>query len=107
MPLEQFTPTDARLQKTVSRDRAVPQPDPVSPATDLGTLSGAFGINNYDWVVGWAEQTNGGGPRAFVHDGTHMIDLNTILWNGGSWLLREADTVNDAGQIVGSGILNG
>jgi probable HAF family extracellular repeat protein len=91
--------------------RAFISRDSASPATDLGTLggtlSGAYGINNYDWVVGWAEQTNGGGPRAFVHDGTHMIDLNTILWNGGSWLLREADAVNDAGQIVGSGILNG
>jgi len=91
--------------------RAFISKDPASPATDLGTLggtlSGAYGINNYDWVVGWAEQTNGGGPRAFVYDGTHMIDLNTILWNGGSWLLREADAVNDAGQIFGSGILNG
>jgi probable HAF family extracellular repeat protein len=91
--------------------RAFISRDPASPATDLGTLggtlSGAYGINNYDWVVGWAEQTNGGGPRAFVHDGTRMTDLNSVLWNGGGWLLREADAVNDAGQIVGSGALNG
>jgi probable HAF family extracellular repeat protein len=91
--------------------RAFISRDPASPATDLGTLggtlSGGSGINNYDWVVGWAEQTNGGGPRAFVHDGTRMTDLNSVLWNGGGWLLREADAVNDAGQIVGSGSLNG
>ena len=85
--------------------------DPASPATDLGTLGGtlggALGINNYDWVVGWAEATNGGGPRAFVYDGTRMTDLNSVLWNGSGWLLREADAVNDAGQVVGSGSLNG
>lgn len=81
-----------------------------APATDLGTLGGGLsmglGINNYSWVVGWAEQTNGGGPRAFVHDGTRMIDLNTVLWNPGGWLLREAMAINDAGQIVGEGLFN-
>jgi probable HAF family extracellular repeat protein len=91
--------------------RAFISRDPASPATDLGTLggtlSGGYGINNYDWVVGWAEATNGGGPRAFVHDGTRMTDLNSVLWNPGGWVLREADAVNDAGQIVGSGSLNG
>ena len=91
--------------------RAFISRDPASPATDLGTLggtlSGAYGINNYNWVVGWAEATNGGGPRAFVHDGTRMTDVNSVLWNGSGWLLREADAVNDAGQIVGSGSLNG
>ena len=87
--------------------RAFISRDPASPAADLGTLSGGYGINNYDWVVGWAEATNGGGPRAFVHDGTRMTDLNSVLWNPGGWLLREADAVNDAGQIVGSGVLNG
>jgi probable HAF family extracellular repeat protein len=90
--------------------RAFISRDPTAPATDLGTLGGslsmAYGINNYGWVVGWAEQTNGGGPRAFVHDGTHMIDLNTVLWNGAGWLLREANAINDAGQIVGEGLFN-
>jgi probable HAF family extracellular repeat protein len=57
---------------------------PASPATDLGTFSGAYEINDYDWVVGWAEQTNGGDLRAFVHDGTRMTDLNSFLWNGRS-----------------------
>ena len=42
-----------------------------------------------------------------VHDGTQMIDLNTMLWNPGGWLLREGLAVNDAGQIAGEGYLNG
>lgn len=91
--------------------RAFLSKDPSQPAADLGTLGGSLsqglGINSYDWVVGWAEASNGGGPRAFVHDGTAMVDLNTRLWNGGGWLLREAMGINDAGQIVGEGILNG
>ncbi len=91
--------------------RAFVSRNPGLPATDLGTLGGSLsaglGINNYGWVVGWAEQSNGGGPRAFVHDGTRMIDLNTILWNGAGWLLREATAVNDAGQIAGEGVRNG
>jgi probable HAF family extracellular repeat protein len=61
---------------------------PASPATDLGTFGGTFsipyGINDYDWVVGWPEQTNGGDLRAFVYDGTRMTDLNSFLWNGRS-----------------------
>lgn len=91
--------------------RAFISRDPSVPATDLGTfpeqLSFGLGINNYDWVVGWAEQTSGGGPRAFIHDTTRLTDLNTALWNGTGWVLREAFAVNDAGQIVGEGEHNG
>lgn len=52
------------------------------PATDLGTFGGAYQSNDYDWVVGWAEQTNGGDLRAIMHDGTRITDLNTFPWNG-------------------------
>jgi probable HAF family extracellular repeat protein len=85
--------------------------DPGQPAEDLGTLGGSLsagmGINNYGAVVGWAEKTDGGGPRAFVHDGAQMVDLNDRLWNGSGWLLVEATAINDAGQIAGNGVLNG
>lgn len=91
--------------------RAFISRNPALDATDLGTLGGqlsmGLGINNYDWVVGWAEATSGGGPRAFVHDGTSMFDLQSLLWNGGGWQLLEATGVNDAGVIVGAGTLNG
>jgi probable HAF family extracellular repeat protein len=88
--------------------------DSTSPATDLGTLDAAGegvtvadGINDYDWVVGGALDPNILPPQAFLHDGTQMINLNTDLWNPGGWGLREATAVNDAGQIVGTGSLNG
>jgi probable HAF family extracellular repeat protein len=91
--------------------RAFISRDPAAPATDLGTfpeqLSFGLGINDYDWVVGWAEQMSGGGPRAFVHDTTQLIDLNTVLWNSTGWQLRQAFAINDAGQIAGEGEHNG
>jgi probable HAF family extracellular repeat protein len=81
------------------------------PSTDLGTLGGNLamgrGINNYDWTVGWSDTPEQSGPHAFVHDGTQMVDLNTRLWNPAGWLLRQAYAINDAGQIVGEGYLNG
>ena len=91
--------------------RAFLSTNPALNATDLGTLGGnlsmGLGINNYDWVVGWAEASAGGGPRAFVHDGTRMYDLQSLLWNGAGWQLFEAHAVNDAGTIAGFGQLNG
>jgi probable HAF family extracellular repeat protein len=84
--------------------RAFVSRDPDQPATDLGTLGGSLamaeGINSQGWVVGWAEATDGGGPRAFLHDRTTMIDLNTRLTSAPGWLLLEANAINDAGQIV-------
>jgi probable HAF family extracellular repeat protein len=85
--------------------RAFVSRDPDQPATDLGTLGGSFAvaesINSQGWVVGWAEKTNGGGPRAFLHDRTTMIDLNTRLTNAPGWTLVEGNAINDAGQILG------
>lgn len=91
--------------------RAFISKNPALPAADLGTLGGTLssgkGINNYDWTVGWSDTPEQSGPRAFVHDGTQMVDLNSRLWNPAGWLLREALAINDAGQIVGEGYRNG
>jgi probable HAF family extracellular repeat protein len=77
---------------------------------DLGTLGGSFsnayGINASGQVVGDA-QTAGGADHAFLYDGTAMQDLNGQIPSGSGWELSYAAAINDNGQIVGYGLING
>lgn len=82
--------------------------------TDLGTLGGpnsmAFRINGSGQVVGWT-QMNPVPPiatHAFLWtSSTGMTDLNTLLPANSGWMLGEAFGINDGGQIVGWGVING
>jgi probable HAF family extracellular repeat protein len=75
---------------------------------DLGTLTGGafsagYGINDNGLVVGLA-YVNGTVSHAFLHDGTSMYDLNSLMDGSGSgWVLQEARDINNLGQIVGYG----
>ena len=73
--------------------------DPSSPVIDLGTFGGneswAFGLNDYGFVVGSADEA-GTGYHAFVWDGSERIDLGTL----GAYYGR-AYAINDQGIIVG------
>lgn len=74
---------------------------------DLGALqeygdSWGFGINDAGVVVGQA-QLDSGAVHAFVSDGKKMQDLNNLVPKGSGLLLIEAESINDAGQIVCSG----
>ena len=77
---------------------------------DLGTLQGisseAFGINNLGQVVGQFV-TSQGESRAFWRHGWTAIDLNTLIPTGSGWVLKEATSINDAGQICGTGEFHG
>jgi probable HAF family extracellular repeat protein len=74
---------------------------------DLGTLGGpseASAINNLGQVVGDA------GGRAFLTDlnGGPMVDLYTLIPPNSGWLgLINARGINDAGEIIGTGVLPG
>jgi probable HAF family extracellular repeat protein len=90
--------------------------NPNAPAVDLGTLgdpgnlaliSAAMGINIHNWVVGFSDSSAKTGRRAFVHNGSTMIDLNTRLVNGAGWVLEFATGINDNGLIIGDGTFNG
>jgi len=77
---------------------------------NLGTLgglrSGASDINDFDQVVGYSETS--AGNRAFVWDLTNgMQDLNGLAVDAGGWVLESAIAINNAGEIVGTGQLNG
>jgi probable HAF family extracellular repeat protein len=79
---------------------------------DLGLLPGArystaAGINNVGQVVGldsYADYSS----HAFVwNPSTGMLDLNNLIPANSGWVLEFATAINDQGQIVGFGTLNG
>lgn len=75
----------------------------------LGTLGGPAsavrGLNAFGAAVGWSTDA-AGGQSAFVWMNGVMLDLNTLVGAHG-WRLIEASAINDNGQIVGEGLLNG
>lgn len=72
--------------------------------TDLGTLGGnsyAYGINDFGVVVGYS------GADAVLYSGGNARDLNSMIGSASGWQLQQAYGINDAGQIVGSGVFQG
>jgi probable HAF family extracellular repeat protein len=81
---------------------------------DLGVIGGAvtshgLDINNLGDVVGTLvfDLNNGELNHGFLYRDGMMIDVNTLLPPGSGWVLRDAQAINDVGQIVGFGIING
>jgi uncharacterized protein (TIGR03437 family) len=92
--------------------------------TDLGTLvndacSAALGINNSGTIVGYSSgqvpdvtlmfgpllEAASGSSHAFVYMNGTMYDLNRQLVSGAGWQLTSAIAINNAGQIVGTGLI--
>jgi probable HAF family extracellular repeat protein len=72
---------------------------------DGGLRSGASDINEFAEVVGYSE--TGSGNHAFIWDAAAgMRDLNDLIAATG-WVLSSASAINDAGDIVGIGTLDG
>jgi len=82
-----------------------------SKMTDLGVLSSAEptswgqAINDSGVVVGFSDFQDT--YHAFVYSGGKMKDLNSLITAGSGWVLVQAFGINDAGQIVGEGTING
>ncbi len=77
--------------------------------SDLGSLPGtlyssAYGINSSGDVVG---SCNGGVSHAFLYHAGAMIDLNSLIDPSSGWVLVAANAINDIGDIVGYGIVDG
>lgn len=79
-------------------------------AQDLGTLGGkssfAYGVNNLSQVVGYSFTANGK-QHAFVYANGLLLDLNSLISPNSGWVLNQAYSINDAGQISGTGMLYG
>lgn len=81
------------------------------PMQDLGTLGGSYStaeaINNAGQVTGEASTAGDTAFDAFLYTGGTMVDLNSVLPPGSPWVLLSASGINDRGQIVGQGKMNG
>lgn len=84
---------------------------------DLGTLGGdiswAIEINNLGQIVGYSDLIAGNDLsdfsdyRACLWENGGRVDLNTLIDENFGWNLFSAYGINDLGQIVGEGIING
>ena len=82
---------------------------------DLGAFPGAVltvapcchTINNRGEVVGFSIDGTTFNSRALVWQGKVPKDLNDFIRAGSPWYLQSAASINDAGEIVGWGTING
>jgi len=89
--------------------------DETGPLKDLGDLSGdyseALALNSTgSQIVGKASVPNSSGfivYHAFLWSGGSMMDLNSLIPSDSGWVLSEATGINDGGQIVGTGTVDG
>ncbi len=81
---------------------------------DLGTLPGAMltvapccnTLNDRGQVVGfWFDSDFN--PSAFLCQNNVITDLNDLIPQNSPWQLLFAEAINDAGEIVGQGLING
>lgn len=79
--------------------------------TDLGTLGHAGviadALNDACQVVGYGWTHLNGPQHAFLWDNGVITDLNDLIPPTSGWELKRAADINDVGQIVGTGNLNG
>jgi len=74
-----------------------------------GTTSEANSINAWGQVVGGATVNSSPYPTtvAFLYSDGKMRDLNDMIAANSGWVLFDATGINNRGQIVGTGTLNG
>ena len=78
--------------------------------TDLGTLggnrSGAYSVNVFQQIVGYADRTAAGKPQAFLWQNGVIQNLNDMIPATTTLHLDQANGINNSGQIVGYGSLS-
>lgn len=77
----------------------------------MGSIDGytpfAKGINDRGEVVGGKIKGNYSDEAFYFSEATGLLDLQDLIPTDSGWLLMNATAINNVGQIVGSGMLNG
>lgn len=73
--------------------------------SNSGSNCTALDINNQGWVVGRVDTDVE--SRAVLWRNQQLQDLNNLIPRNSGWLLNEARSINNAGQITGYGTFNG
>src|SRR5258708_15254038 len=77
----------------------------------LGTLGGSFsiarGINNQGDVVGGSLTDGDENFHGFLYRGNVLVDLNDFLDPEAGWELIQAFAINNRGEVLGLGSLDG
>lgn len=78
----------------------------IGALTATSTHTAGLDINNKSDIVGYSSTAGGVSKRAIVRkNGAALTDLNGLILPNTGWVLSEARSINDAGQIVGIGTL--
>lgn len=83
-----------------------------TPMSDLGAPAGAtearaYGVNDLAQTVGMAVLAGGVTHGVLWQPGQTTRDLNQLIPVNSGWVLNEAQDINEGGDIVGFGTLNG
>lgn len=118
------SPLSSRRSSTASDAlvKATRNPQQEQIGRDLGTFGGSvdralfpyepfsgvasIGINDAGQVVRSAF-TSDGLLNAFLQEGNALFNLNSLIDSSLGWQLRSASKINQQGQIIGVGLLNG
>ncbi|OKH41402.1 hypothetical protein NIES2101_34245 [Calothrix sp. HK-06] len=71
---------------------------------NTNNTSQAFSINENSQIVGLSSSEQGN--RAVIWQNGIISDLNNLIPSNSGWVLNEARGINDAGYIVGTGVIN-
>ena len=78
----------------------------IGTLTPTSTQTAGLDINANDDIVGYSTTAAGAAKRAILRKvGAAVTDLNGLILPNTGWILSEARSINDNGQIVGIGTL--